>query len=572
MKKLLIILFFFCTTIIHAQTVRSLIGTDTVSLSKRINRIDVFLIAGQSNAQGQGDSTGGIKIVSGRALQYYSSTLSTITGDPVGNALTGSAWPAFINNYYNITGIKVCLVPTAIASTSQTYAANGGAGTWDTGGTLFNTSVTALNAALTALRAAGYTPNLRGILWCQGEIDGGSITATTITKAQYKTALQTMIANYRTQLGRNLPFYIFRTGGNGTTGPTQVRDAQEEVAAADYFTDVVFRNAVDFPSRSLQNGAHYFQAGYDEMGAWGAINVIDGAEERSYTAQSTKFGIGTKFPTSTLHVVGTAGFDSLFYTRGTALTANQVWAANSSADGMVGVSVNGTGSIAKVISPSFTTPTLGAATATSINGNTFTTGTYTLTGTAGKTLTFSNSVTIAGTDATVMTFPSTSATIARTDAANTFTGANVFSTGALINASSNTFKTTNGGSNVAATPFIVDLDGSVSTAGSQAITFETANGLGFTHANGTRRILGAAIKLANLTNTANSEASDLSFSTQSGGTALSEKMKLLAAGGLDFPTTTTPAPASGHAVLWFDGTNFKVTKNVGGSTTTGTVF
>jgi hypothetical protein len=40
----------------------------------------------------------------------------------------------------------------------------------------------------------------------------------------------------------------------------------------------------------------------------------------------------------------------------------------------------------------------------------------------GKTATFNNSITFAGTDATTMTFPTTTATIARTDAANTFTG------------------------------------------------------------------------------------------------------------------------------------------------------
>lgn len=63
-----------------------------------------------------------------------------------------------------------------------------------------------------------------------------------------------------------------------------------------------------------------------------------------------------------------------------------------------------------------------ALTNKSLNGNTFTTGTYTLTGTAGKTLTFTNSITLSGTDSTVMTFPTTTATIARTDAAQTFTG------------------------------------------------------------------------------------------------------------------------------------------------------
>lgn len=84
-------------------------------------------------------------------------------------------------------------------------------------------------------------------------------------------------------------------------------------------------------------------------------------------------------------------------------------------------------------SPTFVTPTLGAALATSINGNTLTTGTWTLTGVAGKTLTFSNSLTLAGTDATTMTFPTTTATIARTDAAQTFTGTQTFG---AINATS----------------------------------------------------------------------------------------------------------------------------------------
>lgn len=46
---------------------------------------------------------------------------------------------------------------------------------------------------------------------------------------------------------------------------------------------------------------------------------------------------------------------------------------------------------------------------------------------SGKKLTVSNSLRLAGTDATTMTFPSTSATIARIDAAQTFTGTQTFS-------------------------------------------------------------------------------------------------------------------------------------------------
>tara|TARA_R110000868_G_scaffold410412_1_gene698382 strand:+ start:548 stop:1993 length:1446 start_codon:yes stop_codon:yes gene_type:complete len=73
------------------------------------------------------------------------------------------------------------------------------------------------------------------------------------------------------------------------------------------------------------------------------------------------------------------------------------------------------------------TQTFGAIVGTTLNGNTFTTGTYTLTGAAAKTLTFNNSIALTGTDSTTMTFPTTTATIARTDAAQTFTGTQTFS-------------------------------------------------------------------------------------------------------------------------------------------------
>ena len=67
-----------------------------------------------------------------------------------------------------------------------------------------------------------------------------------------------------------------------------------------------------------------------------------------------------------------------------------------------------------------------------LNGNTITKGTGVLTLAAGKTLTASNTLTLAGTDATTQTFPTTSATIARTDAAQTFTGDQTLSAGNIV--------------------------------------------------------------------------------------------------------------------------------------------
>jgi hypothetical protein len=57
-----------------------------------------------------------------------------------------------------------------------------------------------------------------------------------------------------------------------------------------------------------------------------------------------------------------------------------------------------------------------------------------------KNLTWSNSLTFAGTDSTTMTFPTTSATIARTDAGNTFTGNQVISAGDLSLSAGNKLK------------------------------------------------------------------------------------------------------------------------------------
>lgn len=103
----------------------------------------------------------------------------------------------------------------------------------------------------------------------------------------------------------------------------------------------------------------------------------------------------------------------------------------------------GTGSVVLSASPTISSPTIGTATITTsaisggtlsgaaittstYNGNTITSGTGTLTlGT--KTLAATNSITLAGADGTTMTFPSTSASIARTDNSNTFSGTQTFS-------------------------------------------------------------------------------------------------------------------------------------------------
>lgn len=95
----------------------------------------------------------------------------------------------------------------------------------------------------------------------------------------------------------------------------------------------------------------------------------------------------------------------------------------------------GAGALVFADTPTLVTPVLGIATATSINKMAITAPatSSTLAVADGKTFTVSRSLTLTGTDATTMTFPATNATIARTDAAQTFTGNQTFS-GAIIGA------------------------------------------------------------------------------------------------------------------------------------------
>ena len=89
----------------------------------------------------------------------------------------------------------------------------------------------------------------------------------------------------------------------------------------------------------------------------------------------------------------------------------------------------GTGALVFANTPTLVTPVLGVATATSVNKMAITAPatSSTLAVADGKTFTVNHSLTLAGTDTTTMTFPATSATIARTDATNTFTGNQIFS-------------------------------------------------------------------------------------------------------------------------------------------------
>lgn len=150
--------------------------------------------------------------------------------------------------------------------------------------------------------------------------------------------------------------------------------------------------------------------------------------------------------TSTVSVADAGSNIATFSTTGLSLATGLTYQINGTQIAASNLSNGTTGSGAIVLAntPTLITPVLGVATATTINGNTFTTGTGTFTISGTKTVTFSNTLTFAGTDGTTMTFPTTSATVARTDAANTFTGTQTIGALVATTFNGNTFTTGTG--------------------------------------------------------------------------------------------------------------------------------
>lgn len=109
------------------------------------------------------------------------------------------------------------------------------------------------------------------------------------------------------------------------------------------------------------------------------------------------------------------------------------------------------------------------------------------------------------------------------------------------------YRLTNGGSTT--TPDVFFGSPAVVTAGTFGIAYDIGNQLAFTHANGTRHIASGLIQLTSLDNTAGSEDGDLSFFTQSAGAAASEKLRITNLGSISLAGTITAGGTTGDQTI-----------------------
>lgn len=225
--------------------------------------VDVFLVGGQSNADGRGNVSGlpaALQVPQADVLFYHSdvgggshaTAKQLITLRP-GVAENGGFGPAIL---FGRT--------MADAYPQRTIAllkhANGGTGLYNDwnpqGGPEFNHFVNTVASGMAALQAAGLTPVIRGMLWVQGERDARSLD----TANQYEQNLEAFIREMRNRYGQELVFIIGETFKN-QYGDV-VSSAQAAVAARDAKTGFVCTRDFEFQSDDL----HFSATGQQQLG------------------------------------------------------------------------------------------------------------------------------------------------------------------------------------------------------------------------------------------------------------------------------------------------------------------
>lgn len=203
--------------------------------------------------------------------------------------------------------------------------------------------------------------------------------------------------------------------------------AEAALALTDITTNNGTTSAHGFVPKGDNNAAHFLNGQLAWVAASGGSGCTTSGSSGQIVVDNGSGGCTSTTPTIsgstiTASLTGHASLD-LPLTGGT-ISSNLTVSGHTTLEGVTSTGATGTGKLVYDTSPTLSAPTLGAATVTTVNKITITqpaTGS-TLTIIDGKTLRSNNTLTLAGTDATTMTFPTTSATVARTDAANTFTG------------------------------------------------------------------------------------------------------------------------------------------------------
>jgi hypothetical protein len=237
---------------------------------------DLFVIVGQSNAEGRGTSASSPASPTGIAVST-SGVITEPLADPVGGASTGSMWPAFANAWNASTGRHAAICEAATGGTALLPDQAGS--NWSPSGSLRAAAVSAANAAIAAIDASAYTLGNVYFVWCQGEQDATTINGTTITGPLYNTALQALAAYFKAQVPSMASMAVIQSGGEfdatDEPGYAAIRQAQDDACTASADLVMVYRGAYSFAARAwMGDNVHWSQPGLNVAGT-AAARALD---------------------------------------------------------------------------------------------------------------------------------------------------------------------------------------------------------------------------------------------------------------------------------------------------------
>ena len=247
--------------------------------------VDLFMFMGQSNMAGRGivtreHSEGVPKLTEGAGYEYRAISspdrLYAISehfgcfenredGIDDGNMKTGSMVTAFVNAYYEKTGIPIVGVS----------ASKGGSriDQWQPESGFLNDAIARLNAAVEFLNASHYFVRHKYMLWCQGESDGDISKSGERYRQEFEKMLESML-----QAGIEKCFLV-RIGhynGFGRQDYSEIMAAQDIIAQNNENVVMVSKLFGEMKERGLmKDDFHYFQAAYNIVGREAGENTAD---------------------------------------------------------------------------------------------------------------------------------------------------------------------------------------------------------------------------------------------------------------------------------------------------------